>query len=162
MTAQYSTGDSAQSVLSEVGMISSLSSLVLVSAVFIHLVIWQSNFPWWRHRMEIFSALLALCAGNSSVPVISPLKGQWRGALMFSLIYSWINDWVNNREAGDLRRHCGHYDVNVMHFLLNVQSLETWLDDPAIDLKFDIRHPQRQHYCRGGRQNVKVIQSFNT
>ena len=22
--------------------------------------------------------------------------------------------WVNNREAGDLRRHCGHYDVNVM------------------------------------------------
>ena len=26
-----------------------------------------------------------------------------------------INDWVNNREAGDLRRHRGHYDVNVMH-----------------------------------------------
>ena len=25
-----------------------------------------------------------------------------------------INDWVNNREVGDLRRHCGHYDVNVM------------------------------------------------
>ena len=22
--------------------------------------------------------------------------------------------WVNNREAGDLRRHRGHYDVNVM------------------------------------------------
>ena len=26
----------------------------------------------------------------------------------------WINDWVNNREAGELRRHRGHYDVNVM------------------------------------------------
>ena len=25
-----------------------------------------------------------------------------------------INDWVNNREAGDLRRHRGHYDVIVM------------------------------------------------
>ena len=24
-----------------------------------------------------------------------------------------LNDWVNNREAGDLRRHCGHYDVIV-------------------------------------------------
>ena len=24
--------------------------------------------PWWRHQMEIFSALLALCAGNSPVP----------------------------------------------------------------------------------------------
>ena len=41
-----------------------------------------------------------------------PHKGQWRGALMFSLI--WINDWVNNREAGDLRRHRSHYYVNVM------------------------------------------------
>ena len=23
---------------------------------------------WWRHQMETFSALLALCAGNSPVP----------------------------------------------------------------------------------------------
>ena len=43
-----------------------------------------------------------------------PHKGQWRGALMFSLMYAWINDWVNNREAGDLRRQHGHYDVIVM------------------------------------------------
>ena len=48
-------------------------------------------------------------------PVNFPLKGQWRGALMFSLIYAWINDWVNNREAGDLRRQHGHYDVIVMN-----------------------------------------------
>ena len=43
-------------------------------------------------------------------------EGQWRGALMFSLISVWINGWVNNREAGDLKRHRGHYDVNVMRF----------------------------------------------
>ena len=47
-------------------------------------------------------------------PVNSPHKGQWRGALMFSLICAWINDWVNNHEAGDFRRHRGHYDVNIM------------------------------------------------
>ena len=41
-------------------------------------------------------------------------KGQWRGALMFSLTCAWINDWVNNREAGDLRRYHAHYDVIVM------------------------------------------------
>ena len=41
-------------------------------------------------------------------------KGQWRGALMFSLICARINDWVNNREAGDLRHHRAHYDVIVM------------------------------------------------
>ena len=69
---------------------------------------------WWRHQMETFSALLAICTGNSPVPVNSPHKGQWRGALMFSLICPWINDWLNNREAGDFRRHRGHYDVNVM------------------------------------------------
>ena len=25
-------------------------------------------FTWWRHQMETFSALLAICAGNSPVP----------------------------------------------------------------------------------------------
>ena len=49
-------------------------------------------------------------------PVNFPHKGQWRGALMFSLIYARINDWVNNREAGDLRRQHGHYDVIVMYY----------------------------------------------
>ena len=47
-------------------------------------------------------------------PVNSPHKGQWHGALMFSLICARINGWVNNREAGDLRRHQAHCDVIVM------------------------------------------------
>ena len=47
-------------------------------------------------------------------PVNSPHKGQWRGALMFSLICTRINGWVNNREAGDLRRHRALYDITVM------------------------------------------------
>ena len=46
--------------------------------------------------------------------VNSPHKGQWHGALMFSLICAWINSWVNNREAGDLSCHCTHYDITVM------------------------------------------------
>ena len=46
--------------------------------------------------------------------VNSPHKSQWRGALMFSLICTWMDGWVNNREAGDLRRHCAHYDVTVI------------------------------------------------
>ena len=47
-------------------------------------------------------------------PVKSPHKGQWRGALMFTLICARINGWVNTREAGDLRRYRPHYDVIVM------------------------------------------------
>ena len=46
--------------------------------------------------------------------VNSPHKGQWRGALMFSLIYAWTNGWAKYRDAGDLRRHCTHYDVTVI------------------------------------------------
>ena len=55
-------------------------------------------------------------------PVNYPHKGQWRGALMFSLICAWINGWLNNREAGDLRRHRAHYDVTVM-----ISSISIWL-----------------------------------
>ena len=69
---------------------------------------------WWRHQMETFSALLALSEGNHRSPVNSPHKGQWRGALMFSLIRAWINGWTNNQDAGDLSRHFTHYDVTAM------------------------------------------------
>ena len=74
---------------------------------------------WWRHQMEICSALLALCVttfvwGIHRSPRNSPHEGQWRGALMFSLFCAWINISVNNREAGDLRPHRAHYDVIVM------------------------------------------------
>ena len=65
------------------------------------------------------SAFLALCVcvwGGHRSPVNSPHKGQWRGALMFSLICAWINDLVNIREAGDFRRHRARYDVTVMTF----------------------------------------------
>ena len=70
--------------------------------------------PWLRHQMETFSWATSPLCGEFTALVNSPHKGQWRGALMCSLIYVWINDWVKNREAGDLRRQRGHYDVSVM------------------------------------------------
>ena len=51
-------------------------------------------------------------------PGKSPHKGQWLGALMFSLIFAWINDWVKNHWAGNLRRHCANYDVNVIFLFI--------------------------------------------
>ena len=74
-------------------------------ARFFHIV------PWRCHQMETFSALLAFVWGIHRSPVNSPHKGQWRGALMFSLICVWINGWVHNAEAGDLRHSRTHYDV---------------------------------------------------
>ena len=105
-------------------VVKSLIRLMMILSLYYILILpgqWDTFQPnrrhvatWWRHQMETFSALLAICAGNSPGPVNSPHKGQWRGALMFSLICVWINDWVNNHEAGDLRRYRAHYDVTVM------------------------------------------------
>ena len=57
-------------------------------------------------------------------PLNSPHKGQWRGALMFSLICASINGWVNNHEAGDLRRHRTHYDVTVRSHGISTQAID--------------------------------------
>ena len=63
----------------------------------------------WKH----FSRYWPIVKGIHRSPLNSPHKAQWRGALMFSLICASINGWVHNHEAGDLRRHCAHYDVTV-------------------------------------------------
>ena len=65
-------------------------------------------------KKKHFPRYWAFVRGIHRTPVNSPHKGQWRGALMYSLICAWINGWVNNREAGDLRRHRAHYDVTVI------------------------------------------------
>ena len=65
----------------------------------------------WKH----FPRYWPFVRGIHWSPVNSPHKGQWHGALMFSLICVWVIGWVNNREAGDLRRICAHYDATLMH-----------------------------------------------
>ena len=69
----------------------------------------------WKH----FPRYWPFVRGIHRSPVNSPHKGQWRGALMFTLICARINGWVNNREAGDLRRYRAHYDVIVMLLTFN-------------------------------------------
>ena len=64
----------------------------------------------WKHFVRYWPFV----RGIHRSAVNSPHKGQWRGALMFSLICAWINGCVNDGEAGDLRRHRVHYDVTVM------------------------------------------------
>ena len=60
---------------------------------------------------NIFHVTGHLC-GNSPVTGEFLHKGQWRGALVFSLI--WMNAWVDNFEADDLWRHRANFDVTVM------------------------------------------------
>ena len=73
--------------------------------------VWHDDVIKWKY----FPRYWPFVRGIHQSPVNSPHKGQWHGALMFSMICAWISGWVNTRKAANLRRHCSHYDVIVMH-----------------------------------------------
>ena len=83
-----------------------------------HVICIHDDVIKWKH----FPRCWPFVRGVHRSPVNSPHKGQWHGALIFSLICTRTkkNGWVNNGEAGNLRRHCAHYDVTIM-------SPESWL-----------------------------------
>ena len=91
-----------------------------VCSQFVSLLLAGPNFhrartiSWWRHQTKNFPRYSPFVRVIHRWPVDFPHKGQWRGALMFSLICAWTNSWTNNQDAGDLRRHRAHYDVIVM------------------------------------------------
>ena len=76
----------------------------------------QSFFAWWRHQTETFSALMAICVGNSPVngefPTQRPVT--WSFDIFFHLRLN--KQLSNNRGAGDLRRYRAHYDVIIIDF----------------------------------------------
>ena len=71
---------------------------------------WHDDVIKWKHFPRYWPFVREIHRS----PVNFPHKGQWRGALMFTLICARINGWVNNHEAGDLRRNRAHRDVTVM------------------------------------------------
>ena len=65
--------------------------------------------------METFSALLAICVGNS--PVTGEFPAQRPGTRSFDVYFDLrLNKQLfkTNIEASDLRRHRVYYDVTVM------------------------------------------------
>ena len=93
-------------------------------------LMWYWNDPQTSHHYDVikwkqFPRYWPFVRGIHQSPVNSPHKGQWRGALVFSLICVWINGGVNNREAGDLRHYHAHYDATVM--MTGYRSAGCWL-----------------------------------
>ena len=80
----------------------------------------NDTLAWWRHQMKTISALLALCAGNSTVtgkfppqrPVIFVLFCE--RPLIFSLIFAWKDGWANSPDIGELKCYRTHYDIAAM------------------------------------------------
>ena len=105
---------------------------------------WKHVLRYWPFVREIHRS-----------PVNSPHKGQWRGALMFSLICALINDWVNNHEAGDLRRHRAHYDDIAVLRIFGIKtpwlgntfsSIRLWpvcVGNPPLTIRRPVESPQK-------------------
>ena len=72
------------------------------------------TWEWWRHQMETFSALLAICAGNSPAPGEFPV--QRLVTRSFDVFFDLrLNKRFSKQSwAYDLRRYRAHYDVIVM------------------------------------------------
>ena len=52
--------------------------------------------PWWRHQMEAFSALLALCVGNS--PVTGEFPAQRPVTRNFNVFFDLrLNKWLSKQ-----------------------------------------------------------------
>ena len=66
----------------------------------------------WRHQIETFSALLALCEGNP--PITGGFPSQRPVTRNFDVFIAWTLYWASNRNARDLKRHRAHYDATVM------------------------------------------------
>ena len=66
---------------------------------------------------ETFPRYWPFVRGIHRSPVNFPHKGQWRGALMYSLICTRINGWGNNGDASELR-----YRVTPDHVLTGTRA----------------------------------------
>ena len=108
-------------------------------------VVLHDDVMKWKH----FPRYWPFVRGIHRSPVNSPHKGQWRGALMFSLICVWINGWVNNREAGDLRRYRTHYDVIMMIFFIFAAVYQQWMGGLPVGRYVPNHQPmQWWSYCK--------------
>ena len=74
-------------------------------SVFIKYILGNHDVIKWKHFPRCWPFAMEL----HRWPMDFPHKGQWRGALMFSLICAWTYYWTNNRNAGDW----AHYDTTV-------------------------------------------------
>ena len=101
---------------------------------------------WWRHQIETFSALLAICAGNSSVSGEFPT--QRPVTLSFDVYFDLRpNKRLSKQSWGWLffRRYHSHYDVIVMFWWAWLFDDTSYCPAPYIYSEFKGYHP---FYCR--------------
>ena len=124
---------------------------------------------WWRHQMETFSALLALCAGNSPVtdefPTQRPVTRSF--AVFFDLrlnkrLSNFSSGWWFETPSRSLWRHCNvsvadtAYQCEYIRWLIfkSIAKLQnnphtTLLKTLRYFLQYDVIHMKQvnEKYC---------------
>ena len=101
----------------------------------------EINYACWRHHMETFSALLAICAGNSPVTGEFPLQRPvtWSFNVFFDLRLnkrpskqSW--GWWFETPSRSLLRHCNvaHYDFLTWELFCAILAF-VWVIDVSLE-----------------------------
>ena len=115
----------------------------------------------WKHLPRYWPFV----RDNHRSPMDSPHKGQWCGALMFSLIYALTNGWVNSHDTGDLRRHRARYDVIVMwrdfapYFMGWIQFTLFWFEVLVSNIRWTglLRASLRVHVPKWHQFNMIIV-----
>ena len=78
----------------------------------------QISWIWWRHQMETFSALLALCAGNSPVPgefpsqrPVTPSLNVFFDLRLNKRLSKESRGWWFETPSRSLWRHCNEIEL---------------------------------------------------
>ena len=107
---------------------------------------------WWRHQMEIFSASLDLCAGNS--PVSREFPEQRPVTRNFDVFLDLrLNKRLSkNCEAGELKHHRVNYDVIVTGIIFWAHQVlwntpKPWCFENDLKI-WPIYHSSHCHVCR--------------
>ena len=81
----------------------------------------HGHSSWWRHQMETFSALLAICAGNSPVPGEFPTQRPVTRSFdvfcdlcLNKQLRKQSRGWCFETLSCSLWRHCNDADVSLL------------------------------------------------
>ena len=129
---------------------------------------------WWRHQMKNFPRYWFLVGGIHRSPMDSPHKGQWRGALMFSLICAstYVQQTIERSVIWDAivpivtsqQRHDGNW------YSCGVVETSECLNDIKISRKRIITSSKMfvykctlgvKDFCASGCENLSVNLSVN-
>ena len=114
---------------------------------------------WWRHQMETFSALLAICAGNS--PVHGEFPTQRPVTRSFDVYFDLRpNKWLSKQSWGwwfetlscSLWRHrndysmsplhhCGYCSKSYRHPIARPRIIASWHGNVPAYLGFGVENP---------------------